>query len=879
MSVKFLKFRGKNKKGKKNKKLRIEYQDKPRKKKKPKKSSKKKLFLKIIIGLFVLGLLSVVGIFAFYATQLPNPEKIEERTIKESTKIFDSSGEHLLYEAGEIKRTRVDLKKVSPYLQKATITAEDDSFYQHPGIAVKSILRALWANLTNEGDGLQGGSTITQQFIKNVMFLERNKEGDIIGPAPRTIPRKIKEAILSLELERRYSKDQILEFYLNQVSYGSNYYGIEAASENYFGKSAKDLSLAEAATLASLTRAPTHYLKNDQDRRIRKNWILNRMVSLDFVKEEKAEKAKEKEIELTPSEDEQKAPYFLKEVRNRLREKYGEEYKRMGLEVYTTLDYNLQKKAKETISQRISKNEERYGAENAAITTIDPQTGQILAMQGGRDFSETEVNIWTASEGISFQSPGSAFKPIVYTTAFKEGYTPRTMIWDVRTVFNKKKPDWPRNFDHKQRGPVKLKEGLAQSLNIPAVKTLYLAGLEKTINTAKSMGMIKSFDPDLDETSPNLSMAIGGKNVVPLELIGAYGVFATEGERHPLHYIEKVVNNKGKAIYNPSPQTIKVLDKQVCRQINSILSNNELRSPAFGSRSWLYLAPWAAAKTGTATNNDGDVTDAWTIGYTKDLVTGVWTGKNSNNALKDNASGSKVAGPIWWKFMEEATKDKEHEGFTPPKKVNVSKPILKGEIPTTTKKVDKVSGKLATSSTPEELIQQKEFYKAHSILWYVNKNNPRGDYPENPSSDPMFEKWEEGVNNWIKSKGGKYSAPQEKDDLHTPEKQPEINLLSEEGGETQIEFEIKIEAPLEIKKVEVFYNNEKIATKKTSKEKHLFSFNVGELGEKEEYQFSIKVTDRARNQTQKKIAVERQIEDEETTDTTESNSDTDNSDE
>ena len=797
---------------------------------------------------FFISFLGLIGVFAYFASQIPNPEELENRIIVESTKIYDRTGDYLLYEAGkDIKRTSVKLEEISPYLQKATVAAEDDDFYTHPGIDIKGITRALIFDVLKGRNGeIQGGSTITQQFVKNALLTPE-----------RTLSRKIKEIILSLEIERRYSKDKILEFYLNYVSYGSIFYGVEAASQNYFQKPVKELTLAEAATLASITRSPTYYLKHPKEREERKNWVLDRMVALKFIEREVAETAKSEKITLEIAPNQMAAPYFVQEVEKQLLEIYGDNYKRMGLRVFTTLNFNLQKIAENTVSEWAPKIEKWYNAKNAALVVINPQTGEILAMIGGRNFKESQVNIWTPEKKESFQSPGSSFKPIVYATAFKKGYTPETIIWDVKTNFGGNPNYIPRNYDGKYRGPVKMKDALAQSLNIPAVKTLYLAGIDEVANTAKSMGMIESFKEYEDA---GLSMAIGGKEVVPLELASAFGVFATEGVRHLPSYILKIEDRSGKTIFEPEPHPIKVLDSEICRQINYILSDNKLRAPMFGSRSWLYLGPWAAAKTGTAATPKGKITDAWTIGYTTNLVTGVWVGNNDNKPLYSSAANA--AAPLWWHFMKEATKNQPHQGFTLPKKIKTGKPILDGYLPNNKIKIDKISGKLATSLTPPELIEERSFSQPHSILYFINKDDPRGPYPVNPENDPMFKRWEAGVKAWAKSTGGQYLIPTEEDDIHTKENKPEIEVISlpiKNEGLGTVSFSIKITAPKGIANIEVlelFPQEKTLSSSKSTATEQSFTYkitNLGELGEGENYKFKIIVTDKVDNKGEKVI--------------------------
>ncbi len=834
---------------------------------KRKKDKKHRSWPKIVGGVFIFLLLVGIGVFAYFASKTPNIEDLNERIIGESTKIYDRTGSYLLYEAGEKKKTSVSLDQISPLLQKATLAAEDDDFYSHPGIDFKAIVRAIIYDVLHLGKSTQGGSTITQQLIKNVVFLETetNEEGktEIVGPAPKTITRKIQEAIMALETERKYSKDQILEAYLNQISYGSVFYGAEAASQGYFQKSASELTLAEAATLAAMTQSPTYYLKNPKDREERKNWVLDRMVELKFTTKEEAEEAKKQKITLNPISQPRKAPYFTSEVEKQLEEMYGE-YDQMGLRVFTTIDLDLQSLAENTVSDWAPTVENRYGAGNVALVSINPNNGEILAMVGGKNFEESQVNIWE----YGFQSPGSAFKPIVYATAFKKGYTPDTILWDVKTVFDEKKPDWPDNYDLKQRGPIKMKEALAQSLNIPAVKTLYLAGINETINTAKSMGMIDTFDSELDKNSPNLSMAIGGKDVMPLELVSAYGVFATEGIRYLPNYILRIENARGEIIYEPESHPIQALDSEVCRQINSILSDDSLRAPMFGSRSKLYLNSWTAVKTGTASTEKGKITDAWTIGYTKDLVTGVWVGNNKNEPMRGKADGSYVAAPIWNAFMKSAEANTTPKAFTSPKQIKTGKAVLDGSLPKTTVKIDKISGKIATDQTPPDLIEEKSYYEAHSILWWVKKDDPRGEYPKNPYDDPATKNWEAGVQTWVKSKDGEFQLPTEKDDLHTEKNIPNIEITSQKITpakdsnnntipleERKIDFTIKINAPLGVKKIEVLLDGKSISIIDTNATTQSFSYNIKTLGEKEKYNFKIIVTDTAENKGETSVEI------------------------
>ena len=798
----------------------------------------KSFSFKKILGIFLLGgFLFFCGGFFWIKQNLPDPKDFEKRIIEESTKIYSREG-ILLYETGEkIKRTIVPLSQISPYLIKATIAAEDENFYHHFGIDIKGILRALYHNIFKKEEGIQGGSTITQQLVKNALFLKKNEKGEIVGPAPRTISRKIKEAVMAILLERKYSKDKILEFYLNQIPYGGVLYGCEAASRYYFGKNAKDLSLDEAATLASLPRAPTLYLSNMDLLKKRRDYILDKMVELGFISKKEAESAKKKKIVFKQKKEKILAPYVVEEVKKELKEMFGEDYQRMGLRVYTTIDFSLQKKAEEIVKKWSSRIRRWYNAKNAALVAGDSQTGEILAMVGGVDFKKYQVNFWYPK---SFQSPGSAFKPIVYAAAFRKGYTERTIIWDVKTDFGKGYT--PENFDKKQRGPVKMEEALAQSLNIPAVKTLYLAGIEDTVELARKMGMIKSFE-NFEKENPGLSMAVGGYSIHPLELVSAYAVFSNGGSRIKPHLILKIESRKGEIVYQPEIKKIKVLDKSIVDKINYILSDNNLRAPMFGTRSWLYVGPYVAAKTGTAATKKGRVTDTWTIGYTKNLVVGVWAGNQKDtDYLYSSACGAKTAAPIFFEFMREATKNSKKEPFKKPPYQKTGKFILDGYLQTKYVKVEKYSGKLASSFTPSHLIERKKFFVCHSILYYVLKDDPQGPYPRYPQKDPMFYRWEKAIKNWCQNKKN-FSPPREKETLHSPDKKPKIEILEKKRDGENVYLKVKISSPFQIKTFQIFANNNLI--KEISNPPSIIEFN---FQFPEEAQFSIKVKDKYENQ-------------------------------
>jgi 1A family penicillin-binding protein len=806
-----------------------------------------KTIIKFIVFCLVFSFLGTIGLFAYFAKDLPDPTKINQRQIVQSTKIYDRTGQVILYDIhGEEKRTVIPFEEIPQFVKEATIVIEDDNFYHHFGLDWRGILRAAWANLRGQKIA-QGGSTITQQFIKNAY---------LGGPqSARTFTRKIKEAILALELERKYSKDEILSFYLNQVPYGSNAYGIEAASQTFFNKPAKELNLAEAALLAALPKAPSYYSpygSHPDELKARQEYILDRMVKFGYITEAQAEEAKKEKLKYA-SQSDLKAHHFVAMVKEYLEEKYSQHYvdiNTAGLKVYTTLDWDLQEIAEEVVAAGVAQNEKKYRASNAALVAIDPKTGQILALVGSKDYSEDQFNVATSPH----RQPGSSFKPFAYAMAFKKGFNPETIVFDLPTSFGKfgpagqEKEYKPNNYDLKFRGPVTLRQALAQSINVPSVKVLYLAGVNETINLAQDMGITTL----KDRQRYNLSLVLGGGEIKLLDETAAYGVFATEGIKHPVSLILKIEDAQGNILEEYQDQAIRVLDQQIARQINDILSDEEARAPMFGRHSKLYLPGQpAAAKTGTTQ----DYSDGWTVGYTPSLVVGVWAGNNDyRKKMRPGAAGLYVAAPIWHEFMKQAyevkslgakllkkelgssktaTKNNEFtlpteiENFTPPESTTTStKPMLNGQLAYQRKiKIDRISGKLATDLTPPDLIEERAYQEIHSILYYVDKNNPLGDYPEDPSQDPQFLNWEEPVLEWARQQpcadGLCYNQnpPTEYDDVHTKENQPKVKITSPKKGDliTQSTLTIRAqaEASLGIKQLDFFFNNQLVGTDTT----------------------------------------------------------------
>lgn len=761
------------------------------------------VMLVVFFGVFFTAL-TVAGILVVSVSRsLPDPLAISERKIPESTKIFDRTGKILLYEIhGEEKRTIIPFNQISQYVKDATIVAEDFNFYQHKGIDIKSLLRALYIDIVS-GEFAQGGSTITQQLVKNA-FLTRE----------RTITRKIKEAILSYQLEKTYTKEEIFNYYLNQIPYGSNAYGTESAAQTFFAKKASDLTLNESATIAAVANAPSHYSPYGQHKDeliARKNMILERMRAVGFISAEDFEKAKNETLVFQKQRGNIKAPHFVIFIKNYLEEKYGAYYVESGgLNVYTTLDYNLQQIAEETVETVGEINKQKYNAKNAALVSVDPKTGELLAMVGSRDYFDIEnegnYNVATSRN----RQPGSSFKPLVYATFFEKGFTPETVLFDVKTEFSTDPAQSysPMNYDERFRGPVSVKSALAQSLNIPAVKVLYLAGMHDTLKLAHSMGISTL----TDESTLGLSLVLGGGEAMPMDMAYAYGTFANDGVYNGKTFILKIEDNTGKVIEKSITKQTPALSPNTARTITSILSDNSLRAPVFGERSPLFFEnKQIAAKTGTTQK----YRDAWVVGYASSVATAVWVGNNDGTPISKGGGGIAAAGPLFHSFMEKATTLRPATPFPAPEPIYSVKSLLNGSyFGETIARIDTDSQKLATALTPPHKIQEKKFRSVHSILYYIDKNDPSGSPPNNPENDPQFQNWESAIQEWLRHNTSfvvpTEFAPTEYDDIHTEKNIPRITVSSPlpyTGISGTVYTRADVRAPFPVKGVDFYFDD------------------------------------------------------------------------
>jgi penicillin-binding protein 1C len=642
---------------------------------------------------------------------LPSPDIIVGKTLGGSTQIYDRTGKILLYEVG-IRRYWVDYKDIPLNLIYAVLAAEDDSFFQHYGVSLKGILRAIWLDIKT-GSLEYGGSTITQQLVRN-LFLGSEKK----------FSRKIKEIILALEFERKFSKEQILTYYLNTINYGNGNIGVKAAADFYFNKDLKNIDWNEAVILASIPKSPKYYspVNEENIKRLekRKKIILDRLKELGWISEEDYKNALNEKIKLSERKYYKiAAPHFVLEVKKILEETYPNvDLETAGWKVITTLNYDYQKIAEEAVKVGVERNRKLYKGNNASLLMMDSNTGEILAMVGSYDFNNKEiqgqVNMTTWPRQL-----GSAFKPFSYVTLFQLGYPLETVVFDVKTNFGTEEyPYIPQNFDKKFRGPVNLRTALAQSLNIPAIKVFYLADPERVIENARKFGITTL----KDYKNYGLSLGIGTAEIKMIDAVRAYSVFSNDGELVTQSLILKIIDQEGKVIYEYKPKKIRVIDSQPVRMLNSILKDIDARKGLFGANLKLtYVEGYEIAlKTGTSDY----YRDAWAFGYTPNFVVAVWAGNTDGTPMKAGVS-IVAALPIWHSFVSQIIKDYPNTKFIDPLPVKINKPMLNGEWETQ--------------------------YGIHNILFYVDRNNPLGPIPQNPYKDPQYINWERGVENWLNS--------------------------------------------------------------------------------------------------------------------------------
>ncbi len=722
----------------------------------------KLLLIAFTFGLIMvlLGFVGLSALFAYYAKDLPNPNKIKRRE-GFSTQIFDRNGELLYSLYADANREPVNLDKVPMYLRQATIAVEDKNFYSHPGFDLNGIIRAFISTVFF--GRVQGGSTLTQQLVKNVLL-----------SSERTLPRKVKELILTIQIEKKYSKDEILQMYLNEAPYGGQAWGVKAAAYQYFGKEVKDLNLAESAVLAGLPQAPTRYSQNLDLLRKRQRHVLRRMVADGYISQAQAEEAMNQSIEFQMNTNVIKAPHFVMWIRSLLSQKYGEDkVLNGGFRVTTSLDYQLQKYVQEVVYSEIKK-VEKYHITNGSAVVVNPQTGEVLAMVGSYDYFAKDYD-GQYNVALALRQPGSAIKPVTYATAFKQGMYPSKMIVDAPTVFvSEGGEDYkPVNYDGKFHGPVSLRTALGSSLNIPAVKLLATVGVKDMLTTANDLGLTTLAPTEKNLKRFGLAVTLGGGEVRLIDLASAYSTFANGGYKITPQPILKVADVNGRVLEQFKPEAqpkTRVLSQAVAFLINSVLSDNKARQLTFSPRSSIYIPNHeVAVKTGTT----NDKRDNWTIGWTSDVLVGVWVGNNDNSPMKRLASGITGAAPIWRQIILKLLEGKPkaefikpddvvemdvdvisgypaHDGFPSRKDyfVKGTEPLGKDPIHTKLKVCKDQSDKLAG----EARVKAGEYKEKEFIV--LRENDPLSQDGQN--------RWQAGIDEWISGQiDERYKAPTE----------------------------------------------------------------------------------------------------------------------
>jgi 1A family penicillin-binding protein len=724
----------------------------------------------------VAGIILMFLLFVWYSRDLPTPGKLTASNLAQSTRILDRSGT-VLYDVYKTEnRTYIDLKEIPKHLQQATIAIEDKNFYTNKGFSVWGIFRAALGILTFQG--ISGGSSITQQLVKNTLLTSE-----------RSLPRKIKELMLAIQVDQKYSKDQILELYLNAIPYGGTAVGVEAASEYYFGKKAKEVTLLESAILAGLPQSPTYYSPYGQYPRAfegRTKDVLRRMREDKYITKKQEEDLVKslKNVKFTRKDNSIKAPHFSFYVKELLVKQFGENVvEQGGLQVTTTLDYKLQEKAEDIANEEVT-NAASLKVGNGAVVVVDPQNGEILALVGSRDFFATETvgKTKTSFDGHfnvitqALRQPGSSIKPIAYATALEKGYTPATLIMDTKTVFpNQGEKDYiPVNYDGKYHGPVHMRFALGSSLNIPAVKILAWVGVKDMLSTAYDMGLT-TLEPTTENVNRfGLSLTLGGGEVKPLDLATSYSAFANGGYRVESVAILKVTDRKGKVLYEHKGISKKrVISEEVAFLISHMLLDNNARLLTFGENSYLNVrGREIAVKTGTT----DDKRDNWAVGWTPNVLVAAWVGNNDNSPMGNVASGVTGATPIWRRVILEALRNRPSDDFVQPGNVTaVSIDAYGGGLPVDgrpTRAEFFIKG--TEPQGPAEIYKDIKVSKEDKNKLASDSEISKGEYEirkfivireDDPISGDGKNRWQEAIDQWIRENykdDSQYKPPTEK---------------------------------------------------------------------------------------------------------------------
>lgn len=735
-------------------------------------SARMTLMSRIVFGGFVVivaGFIFVVALFAWYSRDLPRPDKVQ-RTSGLSTVILDRNGEKLYDIFTEADRIPAAWDEVPQYLKDATVAVEDKDFYKHQGLSTSGIVRAFLSNIFV--GGLQGGSTLTQQLVKNALLSQE-----------RTLPRKIKEAILAIQIERKYSKNDILLMYLNEAPYGGTAAGVKAASEDYFGKPVKELSLVECAVLAGLPQSPSYYSPFTGEEKSyvgRAQHVLRRMKDDGYITQAQEAQASLAlpSIVFSKQSDTLRAPHFVSYIKEQLVKQFGAKtIEAGGLTVTTSLDWKLQQVAQTAVKEEVEK-AKKLKVSNGAAVVMDPHSGEILAMVGSKDYTATDSSGYKYNVAVQAErQPGSSLKPIMYAAALAKGYTASTLLLDVDTKYpsgDPAKPEYnPKNYDGKFRGPMQMRYALGNSINTIAVKITALVGVKDILKLGYDMGISTWQPTDEMLRHVGLSLPLGGAEVRLIDEAVAYSVFASGGYRIDPVSILTVKNTKGSVLYQHKPNSPRaVLDASIAYIISSILSDNDARKEEFGSNSYLVIpGRTVAAKTGTT----DDKRDNWTSGYTKDRVVITWVGNNDNSPMNPAlASGITGAAPIWNRIMKAAIKDIPESPFIKPDTVvELEIDGYLGGLPAENQPRRKEFYVKGTEPTGPSPLYQKQKISRHDSSKLANAVEvATGDYDEkqcisfkeeDPVSSDGKNRWQEGIDAWIASQpdNGKYKCPTE----------------------------------------------------------------------------------------------------------------------
>ena len=767
-----------------------------------------------VAGFFIFAFIVGFGIFAWYGRKLPSPGKLTE--LNENATVFYDRNDKILFELYKDKnRVPVTSDNISKYLKQATVAIEDKDFYTHNGFSERGIIRSAINMVLHKGEIQGGGSTITQQLIKNVLLT-----------SSQTASRKIQELILATEVERRYSKDQILEMYLNEIPYGGTFVGIGSAAKGYFGKDPKDLTITESAILAGLPQSPSYYspfigVKNAW--RGRTKDVLRRMREDKYITSaQEAKSLKEMEtITFTSPKLAINAPHFVFYVKEQIEKEYGSKILDQGLKIKTTLDLDVQNQVQQIVHDEIVKLK-NINVGNGAVVVLDSQTSEVLAMVGSYDYNDEKYGAFNAAAGK--RQPGSTMKPITYALAFEKGYTPATVLMDVKTSFPNQgdKPYEPVNYDGKFRGPVQLRFALGNSLNIPAVKLLAMTGVRDFLQKANDMGLTTLAPTTENMNKFGLSVTLGGGEVTLTDLTNAFSVFARGGTRKDLQYVQEIKDYNNKTIFKSvKSQENKVFSPEVSFLISHILSDNVARTDEFGPNSYLNVpGKTVAVKTGTT----DDKRDNWAVGFTKSVTVGVWVGNNDNSKMDPRiASGATGASPIWHNVMKTLLKKHEDGIIAKPDKVKAiqvdsylgglpkdgnpsrAEYFIEGTQPTDISpyykkiKISKATGKLANDVE----VKQGNYDEKDFIVFSEN----------DPISTDGKNRWQEGIDAWVKDQGdSKFHPPSETSDASADAVVVSIKAPNDHQRIDSNDFQIhvKVASVSSLKNVKMYINGNEI---------------------------------------------------------------------